>query len=123
MGLLDRAAQKTQRADSEQAQLRLAARLGDSGLNTPLYILGANVDSLRWIHLLNVQAVIDDFLPLPACVEGKPVIRMIDVPEGALVINCVTNSRPATAMRRLETNTKAQIFYGADITVCGWRCI
>lgn len=115
MGLLDRAAQKTQRADSEQAQLRLTAQLGDRGLHTPLYVLGVNVDSLRWIHLLNVQAVIDDFLPLPACVEGKPVIRMIDVPEGALVINCVTNSRPNTAMRRLETNTKAQVFYGADI--------
>ena len=115
MGLLERVTQKSKQADSEQAQSRLRDRLSEQGLRTPLYVLGANVDSLPWMHLLNVLAVIDDYSPLSSCVEGKPVIRMTDVPDGALVINCVTNSRPATAMRRLEMNTRAQIFYGADI--------
>jgi hypothetical protein len=57
MGLLERATQKSKLADSEQAQSRLRDRLSEQGLSTPLYVLGANVDSLSWMHLLNVQAV------------------------------------------------------------------
>lgn len=65
--------------------------------------------------LLNVQAVIDDFAALPAIVEGKSVTRLEDTPDNALVINCVTNSKPATAMKRLRENHRVHPFYGADL--------
>ena len=115
MSLVKRATQKSKKPESQEAQARLRQRMSEHGLNTPLYVLGANVDSLPWLSLLNIQAVIDDFLPASSTVQGKPVICMGDVPEGALVINCVTNSKPATAMRRLEAKTRAEIYYGADL--------
>ena len=115
MSLIKHATEKSKQFESQQAQTVLRQRMSSQGLKTPVYVLGANIDSLPWLPLLNVEAIIDDYLPAASKLQGNPVICMEDVPDGALVINCVTNSRPATAMRRLEEKTRADIYYGADL--------
>lgn len=115
MSLIQRVLDKSFRHDSQVARAELAAQLCPDGARTPLFVLGANSDSEQWIPQLNVQAVIDDFVALPAEFAGRDIIRMSDVPDGALVINCVTNSKPNTAMRRLHEMTSAHLFFGSDL--------
>ena len=115
MSLIQRVLNKSVRQDSQLARAQLAEQVREYGTGTPLYVLGANTDSERWIAHLNVQAVVDDFKTLPAQFGGRDIIRMCDIPDGALVINCVTNSRPSTAMRRLKELTGADLYFGADL--------
>ena len=115
MGLIEKAQEKCVREDSEHAQRKLAEALSANGLDTPIYIFGANVDSAEWINRLNVAAVIDDFAELPARFKGADLVRMNDVADNALVINCVTNSKPSTAMTRLFEDSQVSAYFGADL--------
>ena len=115
MGLIEKALEKCNRDDSSRAQSALLEAMSARGLATPLYIFGANVDSAEWIHRLNVAAVIDDFADLPGRFEGADLIRITDVPDNALVINCVTNSKPSSAMRSLVERAQVSAYFGADL--------
>lgn len=115
MSLLERATLKSVREDSLAARSQLGVSLTEAGLQTPLYLLGGNKDAEAWMSALCVAGVIDDFADLPATFHGVDVIRMSDVPDGSLVINCVTNSKPLTAMQRLSERTSAQLYFAADL--------
>ena len=115
MSLAERATLKSVREDTSAARSQLAGSLKETGLKAPLYLFGANKDSEAWMSALCVQGVIDDFAELPATFHGVDVIRLSDVPEDSVIINCVTNSKPLTAMRRLSERTSAQIYFAADL--------
>ena len=116
MSLAERVTLKSAREDTLAAKTQLSGLLKETGLKTPLYLLGANKDSGSWVSALCVQGVIDDFAELPATFHGANVIRLGDVPGDSVIINCVTNSKPLTAMRRLSEKTSAQIYFAADLT-------
>lgn len=115
MALIEEIRAKCIRDDSAHAKRRLAEALSAQGLDTALYIFGANADSAEWIDRLNVVAVIDDFAELPSRLKGVDLTRMDDVPPNALVINCVTNSKPRTGMSRLTEREQIDAYFGADL--------
>lgn len=107
-----------ERADlqaSVTARDTLRSLMADRGLETPLYLFGANRDSERWANQLSVQGVIDDFASLPSDFCGFPVVRRADVPLSGLIINCVTNSKPRTAMDQLAHSGHSNSYYASDL--------
>jgi len=73
-----------------------------SGTRMPLYVLGRNKYAERVSCVWAVQAFVDDFTSEKVHL-GKPIIRMTDLPGECLVVSCVTDTVPVTALDRLRS--------------------
>tara|TARA_R110002126_G_scaffold10245_65_gene46704 strand:- start:2196 stop:3260 length:1065 start_codon:yes stop_codon:yes gene_type:complete len=66
-----------------------------------LFIYGRNKYSKELASLLNIQAFVDDFTN-EKLYEGKPVIKLTQLPQNAFVINCSYSMYPVSVWRRLN---------------------
>ncbi|MGA2606405.1 MAG: FkbM family methyltransferase [Terriglobia bacterium] len=73
-----------------------------SGTATPIYVLGRNKYAERVSRRVPVQAFIDDFTEEKLYLE-RPVIRMSELPAKCLVVSCVLDTLPVTALNRLRS--------------------
>lgn len=69
---------------------------------TPIYVLGRNKYAQRVASAVEVHAFIDDFTEEKVYLE-RPVIRMSDLPRDGIVVSCVTDTLPVTALDRLRS--------------------
>jgi len=65
------------------------------------YIIGKNDDSALLISNLNIDGVIDDYAELPSNWNNIPIIKSIDIPSNAIVVNCSTSISPITVNKML----------------------
>jgi FkbM family methyltransferase len=65
------------------------------------YVLGRNKYAASVSRAVEVDAFIDDFTNDQAYL-GRPVIRMSQLPHDCLVVSCVVDGRPLTALNRLQ---------------------
>jgi hypothetical protein len=72
-----------------------------SGAARPVFVFGRNKYAERVSRAVAVEAFIDDETK-DASHLGKPVVRLADVPRNGLVVCCVVNARPLTALDRLK---------------------
>lgn len=73
----------------------------------PVYVMGRNkyaeyVNSALYEYSRDVTAYIDDFTEGVEFL-GKPVISSKDTPSGEIVVSCVVDGKPLTALNRLRT--------------------
>ena len=66
------------------------------------YLLGRNEHSQALAKAINVDGFVDDFAPVGAVWNDKPVLRGEDLPIGAIVVNCSMSIRPLSAHKRIE---------------------
>jgi FkbM family methyltransferase len=90
----------------------LARRFIDGA--SPKFLLGRNAEAAILDGLLNVNGFVDDFCPPGTTWRGKPVLRGADLPSDAVVVNCVSNSKPRTAHERLVANGVSAVLGYAD---------
>ncbi|HTH94758.1 MAG TPA: FkbM family methyltransferase [Rhodocyclaceae bacterium] len=81
----------------------------------PRFLLGRNAESEVLSRLIDVDGFIDDFCQPGTTWQGKPVMRGSDVPRDAIVVNCVSNSKPRTAHMRIATHGIEKIISYADL--------
>ena len=72
-----------------------------AGSSAPIYVLGRNKYAQRVSEAATVTAFVDDHTP-DRVYLGRPVVRMADLPGDAIVVSCVVNARPVTALARLQ---------------------
>lgn len=94
--------------------IRMLSELFSSG-TAPRFLLGRNAESEALSRLIDVDGFIDDFCPPDTAWNGKPVIRGDKVPHDAVVVNCVSNSKPRTAHSRMAANGSRNIIAYADL--------
>ena len=75
---------------------------------SPKYALGRNAYSASVAQMVMLTGFIDDYTS-EAFFLGKPVVRMEAVPTNALVISCVVEAKPLTALARLHAAGIASI--------------
>ncbi|QDL53700.1 FkbM family methyltransferase [Rhodoferax aquaticus] len=80
-----------------------------------LYFFGRNESSSQLSALIASDGFIDDYAPVGTTWRGKPVFKLDEVAKDSIVVNCVSNSRPATAMRRIESSGIKNILSYADL--------
>jgi FkbM family methyltransferase len=74
----------------------------------PVYVLGTNrcaqcvFRAQRVSGAFKVEAFVDDFTKEKSYLE-RPVIRMADLPGECIVVSCVTDTLPVTALNRLRS--------------------
>ena len=81
------------------------ARLCDELLSAPrrpVFVLGRNKYAERVARQVIVEGFIDDFTS-DSTYLGRPITRMNELPKEALVVSCVVEGRPLTALERLRT--------------------
>lgn len=66
------------------------------------YLFGRNEHSAALAKVIDIDGFVDDFAGQGSIWEGKPVMKGSDVPKQAIVVNCVMNSRPITALKRIQ---------------------
>jgi FkbM family methyltransferase len=72
-----------------------------SGSGPCVYVVGRNKYAQRVSRVVPVEGYVDDFTDEKMYL-GKPVIRMAELPRDCLVVSCVVNARPLTAIDRLR---------------------
>lgn len=82
------------------AQQEMLRRLLTTG-GPPKYALGRNAYAASVAQFANLAGFIDDYTS-EAMFLGKPVVQLAKVPTNAIVISCVVDGRPLTAMKRLR---------------------
>lgn len=65
------------------------------------YVLGRNAYGSSVAQFANITAFIDDYTS-ETSFQGKPVVRMEGVPADAMVVSCVVDAKPLTALARLR---------------------
>lgn len=73
-----------------------------SGSGKPIYVLGRNKYAQRVNHAVAVQAFVDDFSNEKVYME-RPLIHMTDLPGECIVVSCVVDTLPVTALDRLQS--------------------
>jgi FkbM family methyltransferase len=79
-----------------------------SGPDAPVYVLGRNKYAQRVSRAVAVAAYIDDTTEEKLYL-GRPVIRMAELPRDCVVVSCVVNARPLTALDRLQAAGVRQV--------------
>ena len=92
----------------------LALSLIAESRKQPLYFFGCNASSSQLSELISSDGFIDDYAPVGTTWRGKPVFKMGEIAIDSIVVNCVSNSRPATAMSRIESFGIKNILSYAD---------
>jgi FkbM family methyltransferase len=67
----------------------------------PKFLLGRNKYAASVASEIEVEGFVDDFSGERVFL-GKPVIRMDELPRESVVVSCVVDGRPVTALRRLQ---------------------
>lgn len=78
---------------------KLLERLS-AATNESIYVLGRNKYAQSVAKVFPVIAYIDDYTPDNTYFD-RPVVRMAAVPRGSLVVSCVVDARPLTALNNL----------------------
>jgi FkbM family methyltransferase len=65
------------------------------------YVLGRNKYAASVSRVVEVEAFVDDFTNDQTYL-GRPVIRVSQLPHDCLVVSCVVDGRPLTALNRLQ---------------------
>jgi FkbM family methyltransferase len=65
------------------------------------YVLGRNAYSSSVAQLADISGFIDDYTS-ETTFQGKPVVRVEEVPADAIVVSCVVDCKPLTALARLR---------------------
>lgn len=101
--MLDHAAiirQWSQQVDA-RAQSLVEAFIGQNGAFTR-YLFGCNDYAKRLSQVIPIDGFVDDYASPMLRIDGKPVIHSDQLPGNAIVVNCVSSTRPVTAMLKLE---------------------
>ena len=67
------------------------------------YVLGRNAYALSVARHVNITGFIDDYTS-ETSYQGKPLLRMQAVPRDAIVVSCVVDAKPLTALARLRAS-------------------
>lgn len=78
----------------------------------PRLLFGCNEHSAALAKLFNVTAFIDDFITAKDF-EKKPIIKTAEIPQDAIVVNCVMAIKPLSAQRKAESKSSRVIDYGS----------
>jgi FkbM family methyltransferase len=73
-----------------------------SGAAAPVYVLGRNKYAERVSRAVPVQAFVDDYTGDKTYLD-KPVIRLKDLPRKGIVVSCVMDTLPVTALDKLQS--------------------
>jgi FkbM family methyltransferase len=73
-----------------------------SGAGARIFVLGRNKYADRVSRAVTVEAFIDDFTKEKMYLE-RPVIRMTDLPGECIVVSCVMDTLPVTALEKLQS--------------------
>lgn len=65
------------------------------------YVFGVNEFSEMIAGQVNIDGFIDEYTDATSHM-GKPVVRLSEVPRESLVVSCVTQARPLSALRKLD---------------------
>lgn len=66
------------------------------------YLFGRNENSEALAKVIDIDGFVDDYAELGSIWNGKPVVNSSDVPKQAIIVNCVYNSRPVTALKNIK---------------------
>jgi FkbM family methyltransferase len=66
------------------------------------YIFGRNDLSLQLSKIIDIDGFIDDYAPSESNWHGRPVFSLDQISRDAIIVNCVINSRPKTALSRIR---------------------
>lgn len=66
------------------------------------YAFGKNQHSQVLLKNIRLEAIVDDYAPEGTIWNGLPVIKRVDLPSDAIVVNCVTCIGPITVKNLLE---------------------
>lgn len=66
------------------------------------YLFGRNEHSAALAEIFNIEGYVDDFVQQGAIWKDKPVIHRSDVPHNGIIINCVMNSKPISAQKKIN---------------------
>lgn len=91
------------------------------GVSTPKYILGRNIYAESVAKHVNVRGFVDDYTH-DAVYLGRPVVKLSDVPAGAMVLN-VAGGRPLSAQRKLNEAGLWNLDYFAFYRLSGLRLV
>lgn len=72
-------------------------------IGAELYVIGKNEETLQLRQYFKIIGIIDDFAPEDAYWNEIPLIRTVQIPEGALVINTSSSISPKSAARKIKT--------------------
>jgi FkbM family methyltransferase len=66
------------------------------------YLFGCNEHSESLAKVIDIDSFIDDYAEQGTFWNGKPVVNSGAVPRQAIIVNCVYNTRPITAAKRIN---------------------
>lgn len=79
------------------------------------YFFGRNELSLQLSKLIDTDGFIDDYAPSKSNWHGKPVFSLDQISRDAIIVNCVINSRPKTALSRIKDAGFSNILSYSDL--------
>ncbi len=92
-------------------QSRLARQFTSGDKRCERWLFGRNEQSLALSKILDVDGFTDDFADIKTW-NGKAVRKPEELPNTSIVINCVVNSKPRTAQKRLaKMNVSGKLAY------------
>lgn len=68
-----------------------------------IYVIGKNEQSSEIIRRYNVAGLVDDFSQSSETWYGTPIVRVENIEENSLLINCVTSISPIKVKNRLQS--------------------
>jgi FkbM family methyltransferase len=78
------------------------------GSRQPVYVLGRNKYAESVARAIAVEGFVDDYTSDKEF-NGKPVVQMAQLPKGCVVVSCVVDGRPVTAVDRLRQANVADV--------------
>jgi FkbM family methyltransferase len=79
------------------------------------YLLGRNEHAQSCIQWTTIDGIVDDFATPGSTWNGSPVLQAIDLPRGAIVVNCSMSIRPVSAHARLAGIDGVQVLAYSDL--------
>ncbi len=86
-----------------------------SGGSLPCYLIGRNSDAQNLVYALKVQGLVDDGAPSNTRWNDLPVIRSVDLPADAILINASTSIRPVDVIRRFALGSGIRLIGLHDV--------
>ena len=74
----------------------------------PVYVLGRNKYAQGVSRAVKVEAFVDDFTTEKIYLD-RPIIRMADLPSKCIVVSCVTDTVPLTALDKLRLIGRGEV--------------
>lgn len=82
----------------------LAERFLTASKTVRRYAIGKNSETLRVNQLIKLHGVIDDFEIEASTWHGIPIVRTLNVPKDALIVNCSTSISPVAVLKHLNAS-------------------